>query len=180
LAALFFSVILAGCGAPGKIKNNLSPSTSNSRLVLAYDTGYEATRGISVKWYDSLKAGVYTAYLENEGGTLYKGPELCVSRKMGVDKNGGTDLGPSDGGLWIPKPGSTEKPRFWFIFNAKLSDDAYSYNKLGVAGGVTMDLIFAAYKGDLEFWIPIEDETFMSKIVLKPVAPRQTGKADGQ
>ena len=164
-ALVLVAIVIAGCRGAAPLKSELVPTSSSTGFTLDTDIEYSATRGVGVRWTEGLKAGQYVAFAEDDKGILYKGPDRCVMRKM----NGG-DLGPNEGGIWLPKVGRSEKPRLWYYFSTTLPDDAYSHEKLGLAGGMVVAAIFAANEGNLEYWIPIEDSAFLSKIKVEAVA----------
>ena len=155
--SLFFIFSLVACSNLAYLIKNVKPAISDSYVLIEKETTYVVKRGIGVTWKEGLQKGVYRPELENEYGTLYRGPSGCVIEFL--EKN---SMGPFDGGIWIPKDRINRKPMMYYYFN-------YNVSKAMQAGGPVVSAILESPKGDITFIPSVEEKTFLNNIVVTNV-----------
>ena len=123
-------VLLSACGSVDI--TDLKEPQQRHYFTLAQPYVRTSFHGIgnSVKRIEGLKAGVYTSIGENSEGTYYSGEGDAVIMLMNdladqYQANGTIPdyhyrftheiLAGGEGGLWLPKPGSSKPPRLFFV-----------------------------------------------------------------
>jgi hypothetical protein len=146
---------LVGCGTINTVehKKGLVPSTKADVIEIASDMTYVESRGLGNRWEEGLRKGTYKPEFENQLGTFYRGAGKPVMQRMGDAK-----FAEFEGGIWVPKNGSGEKYRIFFVFDY---DPA-------IAQGAVIAGILASFKGDITFMPEIRDEKFLSQLKVVP------------
>ncbi len=103
---------LTGCaGIDGVAPSELSKPVPTTSFILSSNVVGEMTStngfGTKSKYSAGLVQGTYFSIASDERGTYYQGPKGCVFNSASAFKN-------LDGGIWIPRAQSSDKPRFWY------------------------------------------------------------------
>ena len=154
LSLLALLAVSSGCATDAHLREGLTPAKSDNYVLLKEDATYTVKRGVGYVWTEGLRAGVYRPELENQHGTFFRGPDACVTQRLEKD-----DMGPFNGGLWIPKDRINKKPRIYYYFG-------YNKEKAQQMGGLVVSGILAASEGDITFMIDPGPGTFLDNVAV--------------
>lgn len=181
--------------------DDLQPASREAHFVLNEDVTAIETRGLlNVKWLIGLQAGKYVLVGEDEQGSYYLAEPgnggVMMLANADADKyletgsyhavhesNYRIPASPKRGGLWIPKPGSSEPRKIFHIVDTDGIDGdeagrvlgANSANSAGVnssAGGAVGSALTSFFlkmeDEGIGFWTLKMEPTFLNAIEVSP------------
>ncbi|NVJ48969.1 MAG: hypothetical protein HWE13_12880 [Gammaproteobacteria bacterium] len=145
-------VSLAGCATGYNPESFAKPDTVTS-FTLVEPITYKQEKLLGTIYF-TLKAGTYTAELQNKKGVFYRGPEDCLV----VNNDIAGQQHELEGGVFVPFAGSNDKPRAYNYI-----EDIY--NQMNKNNGVLIDALIARDMGRIVIHNKIEEQALVDVII---------------